>query len=464
MGVIETYKSIRTKLAKEVRLFTTENTTSVDDMPMLPNWFWHAKLGVPRGADINQLRSYAKSPWVLMVKNAIKKQLMTTPWQVINSDEEDKTDYSEDIKRITTFLNYPNRNGQTFWELWGAFVDDILDLDAGVIYKGRNYSNELTELYSFDGSRFLFKIDEHGIIDGFYQYSYQFPKNQPIFFDTDEIIYGKIGINNSEYPYGWSPLQSIQQEVEVMIQSTRYNKEFFKNNATPDGIVSIPMQTDALERFKAEWEQQIKGKPHKLLFHNSEAAFTPLSNNNKDMEWLAGQKWYFHTVFGVFGLSPAEVGFYEDVNRSAQEGQERTTLRNAIKPYFKLIEDKINRDILPEILKHDSIKFEFIVKDDVTEKLEHDQTMAKLNASVLTINEVRKREGLDPVEWGDKPIAMVMQDTYSDSENKNQEDKEFEKTTIKYKESFKSFFKEINNKESFEYKRSFKSFIKNGKL
>ena len=68
------------------------------------------------------------------------------------------------------------------------------------------------------------------------------------------------------FPYGWSPLQSIQQEVEIMIQSTRWNKEFYHNNAVPDGLVSLPMEQDALERFKVYWEQEVKGKPHKLIF------------------------------------------------------------------------------------------------------------------------------------------------------------------------------------------------------
>jgi len=439
MGLKEIYTKARNILSKEVRMFNAGSTVAPNKMPMLPSWFWTANLGVPRGVDFYELRQYAKAPWVQMVKAAIKKQLMTIEWDVVNSDEEDEGNYDEEIKKVKIFLEQPNSMGQTFWEVWGMFMDDVLDLDAGVVYKGRNGAGELVELYAYDGAKFLFKVEEHGLIEGFYQYSFRYPENQPKFFERKDIVYGKIGVNTDQYPYGWSPLQSIQQVVELMIQSDRYNKEFFKNNATPDGIVSIPMEQESLERFKFAWEQQVKGKPHKLIFHNSDANFTPLSMTNKDMEWLEGQKWYFHVIFAAYGLSPQEVGFYENSNRSTGESQERISVKNAIKPYLKLIEDKINREIITELTGDDKIKFKWFPQDAAAEKIEHEQMMAKLTANVYTINEVRAIEGLDPVEWGEQPMAMMMQekmiesDAMNNEEGKKEDEKEKPKSDDKEK-------------------------------
>jgi hypothetical protein len=41
--------------------------------------------------------------------------------------------------------------------------------------------------------------------------------------------------------------------------------------------------------------------------------------------------------------------------------------------------------------------------------------MQKLAANVITINEVRRDNGLEPVEWGDQPMAMMMQDRMIES-------------------------------------------------
>ena len=39
--------------------------------------------------------------------------------------------------------------------------------------------------------------------------------------------------------YGFSPVQACQQIIELMMQSTRYNKDFFLKNMMPDGIFTL---------------------------------------------------------------------------------------------------------------------------------------------------------------------------------------------------------------------------------
>ena len=439
-------------------MFNAASTSPKKDLPFLYNWFWNAHLGMPRNLNIVEIRQYAKSVWPQMVFATIKKQLMVSEWAIVKTNDEDETDYSEDIEKVTTLLNYPNRNGDTFWDIWGRFTHDVLEVDAGVVYKGRNVSGELVELFCYDGARFLFDIDEKGIINGYYQYSFRQPGNAPLFFEKDDIVYGKLGINNEVHPYGWAPLQSIMQEIEVMIQSTRHNKEFFKNNAVPDGIMNIKMGKDELDRFKSYWKQEMKGKAHKLAFTNAESIdFKTFAFTNKDMEWLEGQRWYFHCIFGAYGLSPQEVGYYENSNRSTSESQERASVKNAIKPNLKLIADKINREIIPDFLGHDNVQLRWFIKDDVAERIEHEQTMEKLDAGVLTINEVRAREGMEVVEWGDEPMNnspsmdLFMQGQ-EEKENKGDKDEKPLKDQAKGSDPTKKLYSQL-----------FKSFMKDGK-
>ncbi len=466
--------NIGSNTSKAARVFSAGEQANMEEAPFLPDWFWHDTLGVPRRINPFELRKYAKSAWVQMVKRTIKNQIMTTKWEVVNTSEDDEEEYKEEKEMLTQFLNHPNRNGDSFWKLWGAYLDDTMDLDAGVIWKGRNFKGELKELYAYDGSRFLIRTDVHGLLHQYLQFSYQAPQAAPIPFEKEDIIYGKIGVNTDQYPYGWSPLQSIQQIVELMIQSDRWNKEFFKNNAIPDSLISIPMEPEALERFETDWKTKVQGEAHKTVFINSpEMKYQQLSLSNKDMEWLEGQKWYFHVVFGSYGLSPAEVGFYDDVNRASQEGQERVSVKNAVRPYFELIAENINREIFPELIDHDKVMFKWFPKDDQAEKLQHEQTMAKLDKNVLTINEVRKMEGLEDVDWGSQPMAMGMaeqQNELDGNEDNNPKDKKDNpkkeddskekgrKNLLKeYGDSFNSFVK----KDKDWYKSKLKYFIKN---
>ena len=475
----ELVKQAKSLMSKEVRTFKASDKTPIQNLALLPVWYFSSNLGVPRGVNVVELRQYEKSAWVQMVLNTISRQIMTTDWDIVTTDEGDDVEqYKDDIKTIKQLLNYPNRNGATFWDIWGPFARDVMSTDAGVVLKGYNNANELKELFAYEGTRFLINVNEYGIIGedqegneapGYYQYSFKQPGSSPIPFMKNQIVYGRLNTNTEFFPYGFSPLQSIQQEVELMIQGTRFNKEFFINNAIPDGIVSVETDVEGLEDFRNGWEQQTKGQAHKLVFHNSNAAFTELAKSNKDMEWLEGQKWYFHVVFGAYGVSPMEAGFFEDGNRATGDSQERVTVKNAIKPYLTLIESKINRDIIPELINHDKLTFKWFPKDDVAEKLVHEQMMAKLTANVYTINEVRAEEGKDPVEWGDEPMQMVMQDRFV--ENGGTESFDGKKETFGNAKPKKDDVKEQDKnkpKENEEdgkklYRKLFKGFMLDGK-
>jgi len=102
----------------------------------------------------------------------------------------------------------------------------------------------------------------------------------------------------------------------------------------------------------------------------------------------------------------------------------------------------------------------------VTEKLENEQIMAKLAANVYTINEVRKIEGKDPVEWGDKPMMMAMQEQSAEL-GMQSDDNSFANDTgkkkIEDKEKDKDQKKDDRDKASKLYAKLFKGFMNDGK-
>ena len=146
-----------------------------------------------------------------------------------------------------------------------------------------------------------------------------------------------------------------------------------------------------MARFKAMWNNNFKGKAHKILFQNTEAKFEKFMSNAKDMEWLEGQKWYLWLVFAIFGISPVEAGFFEGVNQGNQEGQERITIKNGVRPYYRIIERALNKFILPEILQTElpPVIFKYQPKDEVSERIEHEQDMGMVDRDIMTINEIR---------------------------------------------------------------------------
>lgn len=428
------------------------NDINMNKVGVYPQWFFSAKWGLARKIDVFALREFAKSPWIQMVQNTIKRLVVNLDRQFINKDEMDKSSYSNQKSKVKDFLDNCGINGESIEDFENELVSDLGEIDAGVIikifskgsyelkempeydqwgnYKGKIKrmvlkplgQRKLMYLQVLDSSTFLKTVDLHKNVQGYYQYSFLNPQAAPIYFSPEEICY--IMMNRRSYDvYGFSPVQSIQQVLELLIQSTRWNKDYFKNNSIPDALVGMPnANTNSMRQFKNEWDKQVKGKAHKLIFHNTDFNLQSLTTNAKDMEWLNGQKWYHWLVFGMYGLSPSEAGFFEGVSQGNQEGQERISAKNAIKPFYSTFERAINRFIVPEILQTANPKFlySYNPKDHVEERIEHDQKMAQLDRDVITINEFRSFKGLPPVEWGNKPMNLY----YMEQNNRDNTDTE----------------------------------------
>ena len=426
---------------------------------IIPKWYFSAILGQPRSINIQQLREFAQSAWAQMVINTIKKQVFTIKWDIVPVDEEDENDYSAKIKIIKDKLNSLNNNRETISCLNASLISDISEIDAGVVnyvYTMDSYDigmvpvydslgremeskeglilkplgqRELSQIKTVDGGSVLKQIDIYKNLLGYYQYSFKHPTQNPTKFEVDEIGYLLMNVKPYDI-YGFSPIQSIQQVLEFLIQGTRYNKDFFTNNAVPDTLITMPkLDDDALKRLKRNWNKSYKGKPHQVGFVNWAAdKIHQLSSNNRDMEWLEGQKWYSKIVFASFGLSPVEAGFFENSNKSNDEGQERSTVRNAIKPYLKLLEDLHTSRTITEILQEENhgLKFKFFPKDHAIEKIEFEQDMKEIENNILTINEYRKKKGRKPVAWGDEPVNNNSNNQEDDDSSMNQNDQEDE--------------------------------------
>ncbi len=409
-----------------------------DQEAIYPQWFFSSRLGQPRQVDTQKIRKLAQSSWVQMVLNTFKKQIFTTDWDILPEDPDDGINYDKDIKEVKDFLNNINDNEQTIDDLNSESITDIGEIDAGAwntVFTNNSYvigevpiydawarvigneqglvlkplgQRKIKAVKAVDGSSMLKQVDIHKNLLQYWQYSFKHPRQNPTRFEKAEITY--LLMNGKSYSvYGFSPVQAIQQVLELLIQGTRYNKDLYTNNAIPDLLISLPkLPKDQLKKLKRSWNNQFKGRPHQVGFINwAVDKFQKLNDTNRDLEWLEGQKWYFKLVFAVFGVSPTEAGFFENANKSNDDGQERVTVRNALKPYFKILEKNITRKLIPEILRREKpgLKFEYLPKDQTLEKLEFDQDMLELDHGTLTINEFRKKKGRKPSDWGDDPLV-----------------------------------------------------------
>ena len=230
--------NLKTKVVTGVLGSFIANGENKEKFPVFPEWFFSARLGQPRESNLMEIRTFAKSPWVQMAINTIKKEVSQIPYEIILSDENEDNDdikkYDKQIKNIKDFFKNINSNKETLYDLMDAVITDLGEIDAGTwikVYSSDSYAIEnvdvvdehgriigteprvvlkpfgrrkLLEVWYADGATFLFDIDIFRRIRGYYQYSFKHPRTSPILFEKDEVIY--FMLNRRSYTlYGFSP-------------------------------------------------------------------------------------------------------------------------------------------------------------------------------------------------------------------------------------------------------------------
>lgn len=388
----------------EAEVASGENTTTeAYKFGYATEWFFNPLYGQPRKVNITQIRNFANSIWIRMCVDTITEEVTSIPYQIKVKEGIDPTpQHQKQIEEVTSFLDNPNRNKETYSHIMKQVMRDILEIDAGVIIKVFDKKGELIELYARDGGTFLKNVDRFGIEKGYYQYSFKVPNNKPIEFNPREVSYFMAHPRTSSF-YGWSPIQSLLEILETLNNTIRYNKEFFNQNAIPNGILEVLIKDkDKFKRFREGWENEVKGQFHKMPIINFESKWTPFNMSNKDMEFLDSQSWYMKLVMAMFKIPPSELGFTDNVNYATASSQERVGIRKTIKPYLDLLEYKTNAEIMPEF-GYEDLEFCFDEPDYAGEQVKRQQEKTDLELGVRTINEVRAERGLEPVEWGDTP-------------------------------------------------------------
>lgn len=387
---------------------------------VLTEWFWQPIRGQPRRVDTNELRQFAQTYWVSSCVFTVIDELTSLDWDILPKEDLEYKNLETEIERIKSWLEYPNKNNESWLEILRTLVKDLLEIDASVLVKVfdiESYDFEqlepksgapllkpkgqrtLTELYSRDGASFLKETDKFGFVSGYWQYSYQIPAH-PMWFNRDEICY------ISEHPrsmsvYGYSRTQAVLDVVKSLHYSLQYNKKYFEDFAIPDGVLGLEETNETeMKDFMNYWNNEFKAQPHKLAVINKKISWQPFNISNKELEWLESQKWYYKMVITMFGLTPTELGISEDSNRATSATQAEVSKRKGIRPLIKLLEKKINKEIIEE-LTNAPVEFQFVYDDPAEKNARLTNWQMELNMGIKTPNEVRNELGLTPIDGGD---------------------------------------------------------------
>lgn len=232
-------------------------------------------------------------------------------------------------------------------------------------------------------------------------------RNKPsIRYESDELIHiyePSLDINRNG-KYGVSKLEKIRLPIIMMWLGLDHNRKILENDGLdPRAILSFDKDiTDEsfeaeLERLSLYAEERRKGGTLAVKGANFQSAGV----TNEDMDFSTLMTWCRDMILTAYGVQPGKAGIRETANLGSGTGESQDKdFKDMMNAKARLIEDAFNKK-----LGHNGFQELFQFNEmDIVDKLKRTQIeMNKLNSGIVTVNEVRKDYGLEPVAWGDVP-------------------------------------------------------------
>jgi len=291
-----------------------------------------------------------------------------------------------------------------FWEyaqatlpLWGNFYA-LIDRDGG---------GKVSALWPLDPS----KVEPRKTKKGNIMYQVSSSKGQTETYLWDEIFHiPGLGFDGLK---GQSLVRLASEAIGQGMAASEYAGKFFENDATPRGVLEMDgflRDETAITRLRKSWDELYRGQnnSHRVAILENGLKFKPLTVNPEDAQLLDTRKFNRSEIAGIFRVPPHLIGDLEHATFTNIEHQSIEFVKYTLAPWLKRIEQTIALQLLTptERKKHFA---EFVVdglmRGDIKSRYEAYQTA--ITGGWMSINEVRKRENMNPIEGGDEHYLQM---------------------------------------------------------
>ena len=310
--------------------------------------------------------------------------------------------------RAAKLLAYPNQY-MAGDEMVEQIVLSLLLWGNAFVLKIKS-SNGVVELWPLDPSRVKVTRSSEGyplyVVDG---------KKGPY---TQSTILHIRGLSFDGL-VGLSPIQMARQGLGTYAAAAKYQGRFWKNNATPGGVLTHPsrLSPDAAERLRAQWNAAHRGdQANSTAILEEGMSYQPLSLPLSDSKLLEAMDASVVDVARLFQVPSAMLQTSvagQSMQYSSTEMEYQHFLRFTLRRWLSRIEKSLMRDA--DIFLNSGLGSKFTASFDATDLTRGDtKTIADINIAlfkegIVTRDEVRAELGRAPIDVSvDTPVGEVV--------------------------------------------------------
>ncbi len=245
--------------------------------------------------------------------------------------------------------------------------------------------------------------------NGSFRYVFTDRQGNVVRFRRDEIWHIK-GLSADGY-VGYSPIQLQAEMLGVGMSAQAYAGRFFANDARPSGgWVKHPGNfKDKTQRdnWRESWQQQQSGVNRgKVAVLEYGMDYHEVGVNNKEAQFIESRQLGVVEVARMFRMPPHKIQELSRSTFSNIEQQNTEYATDAIQPRCERLEDSIVFNLLGDDTDFEvELDLRSLMRGDSAARATRASTL--IMAGVLTRNEARDDEGLNPIDGLDEPLQPL---------------------------------------------------------
>lgn len=178
---------------------------------------------------------------------------------------------------------------------------------------------------------------------------YRSPDGEMVPLSVDDVLWNRNP--DPRDPYGGSsPVASLLADLEGDAAAARWNANFFKNNATPGGVIqtSGKLSDQDFRTARRRWAEQHQGVDNAGRVAILEwGEYKTVAFSQKDMDLSALRNLNKQNIREAYGFPQFMTGTVTDVNRANAEASEVLFGRWLVVPRVEAWKDVLNNQFLP---------------------------------------------------------------------------------------------------------------------
>lgn len=211
---------------------------------------------------------------------------------------------------------------------------------------------------------------------------------------------------------GENPTKVQLQNLKVAKSVQNFGATFFENGGMLGGILTTkePLTLEQMQQASERWSQEYmgSGNAHKVAILGGGFNYQPLSVPLEQLQFLQSKEYSTQEIARFYQVPPAMIGMDGNTAYSNYEQQVLQFFQGTILPWVRRIELEIER----KLLRSDDylcarFDVDSLLRADSTSRAAYYHTM--LQDGVVSINEVRMREGLGAVDGGNEHHIQLNQ-------------------------------------------------------